>query len=169
MKVVPCISIHFNSSKFFAMKNLLNHHDLNELIDRLQTLTPENRRKWGKMSIQEVLPHMTDPLWVAIGQKTARIHKSIFYNSFLGKMIALYLPWPKGATTAPEFLPGTGGTAYTTFDQDRQALIDALQHFARHGMEQDYHPNPVFGKLSRKAWARLMWRHTDHHLRQFGA
>jgi hypothetical protein len=152
-----------------AMKNLLNPKDLREIIARLQTLRPDNRRKWGKLSIYEVLPHMTDPLRIAMGENKAVPQKSILYNSFLGKMVAQYLPWPKGAATAPEFLPGTGGTAHTTFEHDRQMLIDALERFAKYGMERDYHSNPVFGHLSRKAWGRLMWRHTDHHLRQFSA
>jgi hypothetical protein len=29
--------------------------------------------------------------------------------------------------------------------------------------------HPAFGKLSTRAWGVLIYRHMDHHLRQFGA
>ncbi|MFI5451141.1 DUF1569 domain-containing protein [Pedobacter sp. UC225_61] len=29
--------------------------------------------------------------------------------------------------------------------------------------------HPIFGKMSTEQWDVLLWKHTDHHLRQFGA
>ena len=36
------------------------------------------------------------------------------------------------------------------------------------GRPEDDLAHPAFGKLSPRAWGVLAWRHTDHHLRQFG-
>jgi len=30
------------------------------------------------------------------------------------------------------------------------------------------HPHAFFGQLTPEEWARLMYKHLDHHLRQFG-
>lgn len=70
--------------------------------------------------------------------------------------------------TTPEFLPGTGMTKSTEFQQDKQTLVDTLQRLSDVSPQRVLAPSPVFGQLSRRGWGRLMWRHLDHHLRQFG-
>jgi transposase InsO family protein len=30
------------------------------------------------------------------------------------------------------------------------------------------HPHSLFGRLTPEEWATLMYKHVDHHLRQFG-
>ncbi len=151
------------------MKNLLNSSDRDALQVRLEALHLASQKNWGKMSIHEVLPHLADPLRLAVGEKTATHQRGPFYNTFFGKFAALYMPWPKGAPTAPEFLPGKGCTEPTVFNADRMALYQAIQRFVEHGNKSEFEPSPVFGNLSRRAWGRLMWRHIDHHLRQFSA
>lgn len=151
------------------MKSLLNPDDRNGLIERLKSLDVNNRRNWGNMSIHEVIPHLTEPLRAAIGEKSVPHQKSIFYDTLFGKGIVWFIPWPKGAPTAPEFLPGTGCTAPTEFIEDKQILIGAIDQFVKHHETANFQISPVFGKLSNKAWGRLMWRHVDHHLRQFSA
>ena len=51
---------------------------------------------------------------------------------------------------------------------EKQALLDVMSRFAGAPADQPLAPSPVFGRLSRRGWGRLMWRHLDHHLRQFG-
>jgi hypothetical protein len=29
-------------------------------------------------------------------------------------------------------------------------------------------PHPFFGPMTQQEWETLMWKHLDHHLRQFG-
>ena len=29
-------------------------------------------------------------------------------------------------------------------------------------------PHPFFGRMTGEEWDRLLWKHLDHHLRQFG-
>jgi hypothetical protein len=42
-----------------------------------------------------------------------------------------------------------------------------------HGVSEDVvccsqYPHPFFGPLKAEQWAILMYKHVDHHLRQFG-
>lgn len=150
------------------MKNLLNTTDREAIIARLEKLSETHRPGWGKMTIQQVVPHLTDPLRVAIGDRQAALMPGIFNKFPINQLVVWWMPWPKAAPTAPEFLPGKGGTAPTEFLKDKQTLLLTIHRFANHASAHQFSPSPVFGNLSSKAWGRLMWRHLDHHLRQFG-
>lgn len=148
------------------MKNLLNSTDRSELIERLKKLHPDSQRNWGKLTIHELFPHLNAPLMVALGDSEVPHEKSVFYDSPFGRAIVWFLPWPKGAPTAKQFLPGTGLPSPTSIESDRKVLLTSLARFAE---ADGFQASPVFGNLSKKAWGRLMWRHIDHHLKQFSA
>ena len=148
------------------MKNLLNAHDREDILARLQNLTPENKGLWGRLTVAQILPHMTDPLRVAIHEKSGVPQKSMVYGTFMGRMMYNWIPWPKGAPTDPGFLPGSGMTEPTTFEQDKQTLILTIHRFAH--FDRPIAVSPVFGPMTHRNWGRLMWRHLDHHLTQFG-
>lgn len=150
------------------MKNLLNTPDIESLIARIAGLSPEQSRKWGTMTAGQVVPHMTDPLRVALGERQAGAIPSIFSAPVFSDFVVWVMPWPKGAPTAPEFIHGQKGTPPEGFERDKQALLLAIHRFREHAETTTFAANPVFGKLSNRAWGRLMWRHIDHHLRQFG-
>jgi Protein of unknown function (DUF1569) len=150
----------------WIMKNLLNSTDRTELQERLKKLHPDNKRNWGKLTIHKLFPHLNAPLRVALGDSEVPHEKSVFYDSLLGRGIVWFLPWPKGAPTAKEFLPGKGLAAPISMEVDRKVLFTSLARFAE---ADGFQASPVFGKLSKNAWGRLMWRHIDHHLKQFNA
>ncbi len=74
------------------------------------------------------------------------------------------MPWPKGAPTAPEFIHAHE----EHFGDNLTALHATLEEFVASGDSARREPHPAFGQLSGKAWGRLVYRHLDHHLRQFG-
>jgi hypothetical protein len=80
------------------------------------------------------------------------------------QLILYYLPFPKGAPTAPELLARKPGEWTVEIGQ----LRDQLDQFVRRGPAATMRVHPVFGRLSGKAWGTLVYRHMDHHLKQFG-
>jgi hypothetical protein len=120
------------------------------------------------MNADQIVPHLTDPLRVAIGDRTAQPMNSVFSKPIVSTLIVWWAPWPKGAPTADEFVQGKKGTPPVEFERDKQTLLLAIHRFANHAENEEFRPSPVFGNLSRRGWGRLMWRHIDHHLRQFG-
>jgi Protein of unknown function (DUF1569) len=43
-----------------------------------------------------------------------------------------------------------------------------MLRFLDHQPAGDWPPHPVFGAMTARDWNRVLYRHTDHHLRQFG-
>jgi hypothetical protein len=135
------------------------------LIARLNLLTPESRGEWGRMSAHGMLCHVAD---VALGIRRlpgapARPRKA--FRAFLG--LHTPFPWPKGIRTPAPVDQEKGGTPPGEFEADRVRAIAAIEaQAAAKGGWPEYHP--IFGKLSEWEWQRFAWRHTDHHLRQFG-
>ena len=150
------------------MKNWFNPGDAADLIRRLDDLTPDGRPKWGSFTPQALLCHLADPVRVAMGEKAAKPLRGALALPGIAHAIVWFLPWPRAAPTAPEFLPGAGMTTPKEFKEDKRVLVDVLCRFSETPKGKALSPNPVFGRLSRRAWGRLMWRHLDHHLRQFG-
>jgi hypothetical protein len=146
------------------MKTLWQPQAREELDARLARLTPSHMPQWGRMSAKQMLAHLTDAMRMATGElKTARKNVPIRYPP-LKQLVVYYLPWPKGAPTAPELLARECDD-WTCEVQDLRA---AVQRFANLDPDARLPEHPAFGRLSRRAWGRLTYRHIDHHLRQFG-
>ncbi|HJQ31271.1 MAG TPA: DUF1569 domain-containing protein [Pyrinomonadaceae bacterium] len=55
-------------------------------------------------------------------------------------------------------------------DTERRRLYGLIDRFVESGPEGcTAHPHSFFGPLTPQEWAVLMYKHMDHHLRQFGA
>jgi transposase InsO family protein len=55
------------------------------------------------------------------------------------------------------------------FNREQEQLKLRVQQFQQGGEAQcTRHPHPFFGALPPQTWARGMYKHLDHHLRQFG-
>lgn len=148
------------------MKNLLNDSDRSEILIRLEKINQTLKNRWGKMNVHQVIPHLTDPLKVAIGKRTAPIMNTAFKIWPFNLFVVWFMPWPKGAPTAPEFIQGVKGTPPQDFEKDFIQLKETIDSFTAY--RSKFAPSPVFGNISNNSWGRLMWRHLDHHLRQFG-
>ena len=150
------------------MKTLARESDKAALLVRLRALTPSHRRRWGRMTVHEMVCHVGDALRMMEGDVRAGAQRDPL-GPTLVKWIALYapLPWPPGIRSVVEVEAGRGGTPPGVFADDLAravALIDAVPLVP----PRERPPHPIFGPLSNAAWMRWAWLHTDHHLRQFG-
>jgi hypothetical protein len=56
------------------------------------------------------------------------------------------------------------------FAREQERLKICVREFHQGGEEKcTRHPHPFFGALTPSEWSRGMYKHLDHHLRQFGA
>lgn len=139
-----------------------------ELIKRLDALTPNSKAQWGKMDVTQMLTHLNDAFRVALGMKAAE-DTSNFYTHYIKFPVAVYLlpSWPRGAATAPEMAQEAGGSKPRDFYTELEFLKKMIDIFDERE-ELKLKPHPLFGQLSKKQWIALFVKHLDHHLKQFG-
>jgi hypothetical protein len=150
------------------MKTLSCATDRQEVLTRINNLSPADRAIWGKMSVHQMVCHLTDSYLCALGEKTASFQTGLFQRTIM-KWVALHvpLPWPKGIATRPEMEQGKGGSAPIEFNQDRTVLVAVVSRFGDE-MPQPALQHPIFGLMTAADWFCWGYLHADHHLRQFG-
>ena len=141
---------------------------VDDVVARLQRLTPDTQRRWGTMTPHEMLCHLTDSFHGVMGERAISMAPASPAKRRIMRFIALRtpLPWPKGLPTRPEVDPKRDGTRPAAFDADRQGVIALLRRFA--STDVRYAQHPIFGAMDRRDWLVWAYRHMDHHLRQFG-
>ncbi|MEK7224755.1 MAG: DUF1569 domain-containing protein [Bacteroidota bacterium] len=146
------------------VKNLFDPAVKQEIITRINKLTPESQRQWGKMNVAQMLAHLQIPMGVALGTNTVK-------GNWLMKLILplfkkkLYdeTPWKQGLPTDKSFVM-TG--LEKNFDTEKSQLLEKIKQFSESAIVGEKHP--VFGKLTKENWSKATWKHIDHHLKQFG-
>jgi hypothetical protein len=136
-----------------------------DLCRRINRLTPESRGRWGKFTAAQMVAHLNDALRMATGELKVAPKKSPIRHFPLKQLILYVAPFPKGAPTAPELL-ARSEAADLKAEQVEFSIIAAR---AATKLASDRWPDhPAFGPLSHKAWGKLISKHTEHHLKQFG-
>lgn len=130
---------------------------------RVQRLTPETAHKWGKMSVDQMLWHVSQGLGQALGQIPAAPNR-VPVPRWVSKFVAFNMPWPKGAPTAPDLV----AVDHYTFDNERQRCLDLIDKFTATDIDGPWCSSASFGPLTGREWSRFQAKHLDHHLRQFG-
>jgi hypothetical protein len=150
------------------VKTLSNKADQQEILDRVMKVSHVDERKWGKMSVHEMLCHLTDAYRVALGEKAATSATNLIQRTVV-KHIALHTPlrWMRGYPTRPEIDQAKGGTPPADFEADKATLIAIVRRFCE-DLPQPCVPHPGFGEMDTQDWRRWGYLHADHHLRQFG-
>ncbi|MDR2205288.1 MAG: DUF1569 domain-containing protein [Flavobacteriaceae bacterium] len=149
------------------MNNLYNQTDFGGIVNRLEKLSPNAERQWGKMDVAQMLAHLNVSLETAMGRNfPKRIFIGRIVGGFLKKKILNENPIQKNAPTGKvyEF------TDVRNFEQEKAKTLELVKTFHADGPEKcTKHPHPFFGKFTPEEWAVLQWKHFDHHLRQFGS
>jgi hypothetical protein len=152
-----------------ASKTVAQAGVLESLKQRLSMLTPESPRRWGTMTAHEMLCHLVDTSEMALGTRP-RTRPAPLRRRRVVKWLGLYapIPWPRGLPTDPYYNPRLKGTRPSQFAEDLQRAIGGLERIAAAGPSGVDPAHVVFGLMSLQDWHRWTFKHTDHHLRQFG-
>jgi hypothetical protein len=151
------------------MKTLLRAEDATEIRERLGRVTPEDVRRWGSMTVDEMMCHMRDAYDGAMGQRmVSPVTKRPPIPLPLYKWLAFRVPmrWPKGIETIPEIDPHLRGSRPVDFAADTALLLSKFSEFVT--FTGPFPAHPIFGPMTLAEWKRWGYLHADHHLRQFG-
>ena len=150
------------------MKNLFEAARVQEVKERIALLRPDSQRLWGKMNAPQAVAHCSAGVELALGDKTP---PRVFAGRIFGwivKPLALRddEPMRRNSPTMQELVVQDARDLGT----ERQRLRELIDRFAAAGPAGcTTHPHSFFGRLTPQEWAILMYKHLDHHLRQFGA
>jgi len=152
------------------MKSISNSRVLNSLVQRLERLTPESERRWGRLSPGEMLCHLGDAGDAVLGRRTPPGATPDNRLPLPIKWLMLYspMPFPQGIETRPGVNPKKEGSRPTDFAADRARVIDGLRGIATAAPESVSKSHFRFGAMSLRGWQHWAYKHVDHHLRQFG-
>ena len=119
------------------------------------------------MSAAQAVAHCVGGLEQALGDRKP---PRMFVGRVLGwaiKPLALGNdePMKRNAPTVPELVVADD----RDLDVERTRLLALLDRVVATGPSGcTTHPHSFFGRLAPDEWAVLMYKHLDHHLRQFG-
>ena len=146
------------------MKSLWNPQAHDDMVARVARLTPQRQPLWGKMTCAQMVVHVTDAFGMYCGDLKVGF-KSTPIQYFPLKHAFLYvLPMPKNVPTARELKLRAPGE----WDAEMARLRAAIARFGDRRASADWPLHPIFGRMSARAYGVLAYKHTDHHLRQFG-
>lgn len=147
------------------MPSIWNDADRAELVRRAWTLTAAHTPRWGRFTVAGMLAHVNDASRMALGDLTVAGKAPSFLQWAPVRYLIIHvLPMPRGAPTAPALLARATAADLAQEQQAFQTLFDVLPQ--RQPLSASH---PAFGPMTRADWGALIHKHTDHHLRQFGA
>ena len=149
------------------MKNLFEAARVAEVKERTARLRPDSERQWGKMNPAQMLAHCSLGIEWAVGD---RMPQRMLMGRIVGRLVKPMVlrddePMRRNSPTAKDLVVQDDRDLET----ERERLCGLIDRFAAAGPEGcTRHPHSFFGRLTPEEWATLMYKHLDHHLRQFG-
>ena len=149
------------------MKNLFEREAVDEIVSRIDNLQAASQRQRGKMDVAQMLAHCSVALDMASGQlNPPRMFIGRLIGGFVKPIYTNEKPFSHNNPTDPKLVVSD----QRNFQREQETLKKKVRQFHEGGEEKcTQHPHPFFGSLTPQEWSRGMYKHLDHHLRQFGA
>lgn len=150
------------------MQNIFDAKDVQQYIDRINSLTPEAQQKWGKMNAEQVLAHLNvaySMVFEPEKHKRPSFIAKFLLSNFVKPKLTNELPYKQNLPTSPAFIISDE----RNFEEEKKKLIgniQRVQQLGRIAFEGKEHLN--FGKINAQGWNNMFAKHLNHHLEQFG-
>jgi Protein of unknown function (DUF1569) len=145
------------------MKTIFDRSIREELIRRIDSLTENSAAQWGKMNVAQMLKHCAQWDEMSFGKRT---YKQSIMGKLFGKIALKNMLKDQPVKKNLPTVPGFKITEEADFAAEKRkwiASIQAYEHFSNDGFI-----HPFFGVMTRENTGYLVYKHADHHLRQFG-
>jgi len=138
-----------------------------EVIARINKLTPATTAKWGKMNVSQMLAHCCVSYEMAYETRhpAPGAFMKLILKMLVKNTVVSETPYKHNSRTAPAFLM----TTEKEFATEKARLISYINKTQQRG-EKEFHNKPSlsFGPLTATEWNNMFYKHLDHHLSQFG-
>lgn len=148
------------------MQNLFDNSTYHEIINRMNQLQASSERRWGKMTVAQMLAHCQEAFKVPLSpHKLPRHWIGLLFGWMFKAKLYNEEPWKKNLPTAPQFIIKDE----RNFETEKKGLLDLINRFYQAGPTGiSPFPHPFFGSFTPEQWGQSMYKHLDHHLKQFG-
>ncbi len=149
------------------MKDLFEAATANEVRERIGRLCATSQRQWGKMNAPQAMAHCSTAMEWAVGDK---VDSRMFLGRGVGPLVKSQLlkdekPMGRNAPTAKSLVVADE----RDLGKECARLSALIERFSAGGPQScTKNPHTFFGQMKPEEWAQLMYKHVDHHLRQFG-
>jgi hypothetical protein len=148
------------------MKTIYDKTTRDELIYRINTLDENSTAQWGKMNIYQMLKHCTLYEEMMLGKQK---YKWAFVGRLFGRMalpafVKDETPIRRNVPTLTELKVKENSGSIACERKRWTALLEEYAHLSNHEIVHAF-----FGKLTKEQIGYLVYKHTDHHLRQFNS
>jgi hypothetical protein len=147
------------------MKSIFDRKTRDEVINRVKSLDETSASQWGKMNVYQMVKHCR--LWEEMMQSNQNI-KRAFIGRIFGRIALKTIlkddkPLKRSTPTIPvlRIKEATGDIAL-----EKSKWIASLEQYADFSNPNFVHV--FFGKMSKEQIGQMVYKHCDHHLRQFG-
>ncbi len=150
-----------------ALPNIFTSAVTEEVIGRINKLTPATQPLWGKMNVGQMLAHCNVTYEMIYDNKHPKPKglMKLLLKLLVKDVVVNEKPYKKNNRTAPAFLI----TSEKDFNVEKERLINFLRKTQQLGEKEfDNKPSHSFGPLSTSEWNNMFYKHINHHLSQFG-
>lgn len=146
-------------------KNILHEADRTELLRRLNNISAEDRPRWGTMNAAQLFDHLVKYQQMVLGTRPVKKIGNALTAALLRWWFLGNRRFPKSLRTAKQLLPTDPGTVEQAKSEHQTLFNEVLQKLQA---GQEMPPSPIFGKLTNRQLGHIIYKHLDHHARQFG-
>lgn len=149
------------------MKTIFDKQIRDELILRISKLDENGKAIWGKMNVFQMLRHNTYWNGWILGENN-HTYKHEFLGKIFGKMVLKKMikdekPFDKNIPTSSQFKEKE---TVGDLEAEKSKWVSLTKEYEN--FDNPYFIHDFFGKMTREQIGILVYKHTDHHLRQFG-
>lgn len=146
--------------------NWVNFLNIDDISDRLNTLTKTTKPVFGKMNGQQVIEHLSLLMQISNGKIDADYYvsdeKTARRKPFLDTDGELHIGF-RAAILSDEPTPEKFNSISEAIDD----LIIQINDFKNHFTETTTENHPFFGELDYEYWKKFHVKHFTHHFKQF--
>lgn len=144
-------------------RSIFNKSDYEEIVKRINMLKPSSSAAWGKMNVSQMLAHCNLMHKQVLGLEPVGKLPNFFMRFIIRKIILGPKPYKPGLPTGKHMLI----TSEKDFNKEKELMLQYLQQIVNKGASADWPFHAAIGKLTGDEWGFAIWKHLDHHLRQF--
>lgn len=149
------------------MENIFDAKTAQDYINRINRLTISSERKWGKMTVNQMLAHLNvayEMIYEPHKHPKPSFIARWILKTFVKPKVTNEIPYKQNLPTGPTFII----KEEPDFETEKKRLIGFIQKTQQLGPDAfEGKENTSFGKLTAQQWNNMLAKHLNHHLAQF--